>query len=129
MVYKRILVAFDGSAGSWKAMRKGISIAKDQDAELVALSVEDSLPHYAATVGDVAEEAERQSDYVARIQAEGAALARQQGLQLATVVLVGHPAANIVRYAQEHSIDLIIVGQSGHSGIRAHCWAAQRPAS
>lgn len=117
MLYKKILVPFDGSAGSWKAMRKAILVAKEQSAELAALSVEEKLPHYAATVGEVQEEKERQNAYFTDIQAQAVALAREQGVDLRPKILAGHPAESTVRYAQEHSFDLIVIGHSGHSGI------------
>ncbi|MCL5960066.1 MAG: universal stress protein [Chloroflexi bacterium] len=117
MLYTKILVPFDGSQGSWKAMRKAILLAREQRAELAALSVEEKLPHYAATVGEVQEEEERQKVYFTDLQAQAAALAREQGIDLSTEVLAGHAAGHIVHYAREHGFDLIVIGQSGHSGI------------
>ena len=117
MVYKKILVPFDGSKGSWKAVRKAILIAKEQGAELWLLSVEEHLPHYAATVGEVEEEKERQNGYYAENQAKALALARQHGVALKAQTVVGHPAQTVVRYAREQGIDLIAIGHSGHSGV------------
>lgn len=116
-MYTKILVPFDGSSGSWKAMRKAILLAREQNAEIVALSVEEQLPHYAATVGEVQEEKERENTYYAGEQAKAVALAREQSVQLGTEIVVGHAASLIVRYAQGHSFDLIVIGHSGHSGI------------
>ena len=117
MLYNKILVPFDGSPGSWKAMRKAILLASDQGAKLTAISVEEKLPQYAATVGEVDEENERQRTYFAEINSQAVALAKEQGMDLKTETLVGHPAETIVRHAEEHGFDLIVIGHSGHSGI------------
>lgn len=117
MLYNKILVAFDGSAGSWHALRKAILLAREQGAELTALSVEEHLPRYAATVGEVQEEKEAENHYFARLQAEAMAPARQQGVELRTVIATGHAAESIVRYAREHAFDLVVISHIGHSGI------------
>lgn len=117
MLYTKILVPFDGSSGSWKAMRKALLMAREQSAEVVALSVEEQLPRYAATVGEVQEEKERENAYFAGEQAKAIALAAEQGVRLSTEIVVGHAADSIVRYAREQGFGLIVIGHSGHSGI------------
>ncbi|MCL5110360.1 MAG: universal stress protein [Chloroflexi bacterium] len=117
MVYRKILVPLDGSPGSWKALRKAIIIAKEQSSELALLSVEEHLPRYAATVGEVDEEKERENDYFAEVQARAAALAKEQGVVLRAQTVVGHAAHTIVQYAKEQGVDLIAIGHSGQSGI------------
>jgi len=116
MLYRKILVAFDGSPGSWKALRKAILLARDQGARLVALSVVEHLPRFAATVGEVEEEKEQQSAYFAKLQTEAVALAREQGVELEAQTAFGHAAHHIVRFAQSLGCDLVVLGQVGHSG-------------
>jgi nucleotide-binding universal stress UspA family protein len=41
----------------------------------------------------------------------------RSGVLVETEVLLGHPAQQIVQAAQEHHVDLIVVGHSGHSGV------------
>jgi len=117
LLYNKILVAFDGSAGSWHALRKAILLAREHGASLTALSVEEHLPRYAATVGEVQEEKEAENHYYARLQAEAATQAQQQGVELKTETVVGHAAESIVRYAKEHAFDLVVISHIGHSGI------------
>ena len=117
MLYNKILVAFDGSAGSWHALRKAILLAQERGAELTALSVEERLPRYAATVDEVQEEQEAENQYFARIQGEAVAQAQQQGVDLKTEIVVGHAAESIVRYARERAFDLVVISHIGHSGI------------
>ncbi len=117
MLYHRILVPIDGSPGASKALRKAILLARDHDAEIAALSVEERPPRYAATVGEVEAEKQRQDAYFAWVQGEAVALAREQSVALKTEIVVGHAAESIVRYAREEAFDLIVIGQSGHSGV------------
>lgn len=117
MVYGKILVPFDGSPGSWKTVRKAILIAKEQEAALLLVSVEEHLPQYAATVGEVEEEKERENSYFAEAQAEALALAGEQGVVPRATTVVGHAAQTVVRCAKAQGIELIVIGHSGHSGV------------
>jgi nucleotide-binding universal stress UspA family protein len=116
-VYNKVLVPFDGSAGSWNALRKALLLASEHGAQIAALSIVDQLPRFAAVVGEVTEEIARQKDYFAEIQTQATDLARQQGIELKTETQIGHAAESIVKYAHENGFDLIVIGHSGHSGI------------
>ena len=54
-MFQKILVAYDGSEGSRRALLAGIELAKRLSADLCTISVIEHLPHYAATVGEVKE--------------------------------------------------------------------------
>jgi nucleotide-binding universal stress UspA family protein len=43
--------------------------------------------------------------------------ARDAGLQVEPTLLEGHPAEEIVNFAEKNGVDLIIVGSLGKSGI------------
>jgi nucleotide-binding universal stress UspA family protein len=47
-MFKRILVAYDGSEGSRIALTRSIELAKALGAELASISVEEHLPYYGA---------------------------------------------------------------------------------
>ena len=117
MLYTKILVPFDGSPGSWKALRKAILLAREHGAETVALSAEAHLPHYPATVGEVQEEKEQENAYFAKEQAKAITVASEQGVDLKTEIVPGHAAQTILHYAQAGGFDLIVIGHSGHSGV------------
>lgn len=117
MPYKRMLVPLDGSQGSWKAFRKALLLAEEMGAEITVLSVEEHLPRYAATVDEVDEEREQQNEYFARLHREATALAEERSVELRTEVAVGHAAGEIVRHAAERGADLVVMGNTGHSGL------------
>lgn len=116
-MYRRILVPFDGSKGSWKAVRKSILLAREQGAELALLSVVERLPQYAATVGEVEEEAARGKEFFAQLHQEAVSLAGEQGIELRVETVVGHAAQSVVRHADERAVDLIVIGHSGHGRV------------
>jgi nucleotide-binding universal stress UspA family protein len=116
-VFRRILVAYDGSEGARRALSMAAELARTDRAELVALGVEAHLPHYGATVGEVEEEHRFEEQEERRLLAEAAAYAEEQGLELIQEIRAGHPAQTIVHVAKEKAADLIVVGHSGHSGV------------
>ncbi len=52
-MFKKILIANDGSEGARKALKTAIDLAIKYSAELHSISVEEGVPHYAATIGEV----------------------------------------------------------------------------
>ncbi len=116
-MFSRLLVAYDGSPGAHRALETAVDLARRDRAELFGLAIEAHLPHYAATVGEVEEELRVEERECARWLKEAAAYADSQGVALQTLVRAGHPAQQIVQVAQEHQVDLIIIGHSGHSGV------------
>lgn len=55
-MFRKILVGLDGSETSWCAFRRALALAHEHGSELWALSVEDHLPRFPATIDEVVEE-------------------------------------------------------------------------
>ncbi len=123
-MFRKILVANDGSEGAKKGVQVAIDLATRYVAELHAISVEEHLPHYAATVGEVIEAKQEAADYFRQItrEAELAALAR--GVRLTSHVIPGHEVETIVTFAKEHEFDLLVIGFMGHSKIFGRIWGS-----
>lgn len=117
-MYQKILVALDGSEASRKALRAAIEVARAFTASLVAVGVEEHLPHYAATVGEVEEAKEEQNSFFATVLGEAARIAAEQSVQISTEVRAGNAAQQIVQLAREGGFDLIVLGAKGHSLVR-----------
>ena len=62
-MFRKILVANDGSEGGKKALAAGIAMAKTFEAELHCISVKERPSHFAETVGEVMEEREEAAKY------------------------------------------------------------------
>jgi len=114
-MFRKILVAHDGSDGAQKAMAAAIDLASHYGAELSLISVIEELPKYAATLDEVQEvQAEAIRHYEA-IQREASRQAAQRGVKAYDQILPGHEVQTIVEYAEQGGFDLLVVGRQGHS--------------
>jgi nucleotide-binding universal stress UspA family protein len=121
-MFKKILIAFDGSEGSRLALKKAIELASVFDAELHSISVEVDLPKYVATVGEF-EEVKRQKDaYFEQLNQEALELARAGKTTITRHVVAGHAVDRIVDFCKTGGFDLVIVGFTGHSRIYESIW-------
>ena len=116
-MFKHILVAFDGSAISRKALDTAIGLGKTLGANVSIVSVEEYVPHFPGDIGEVSGEKELQNNYYSRLQREAMEIAKTSGLHFyRSDILVGHVAKSIVDHARKIQSDLIIMGHIGHSG-------------
>jgi nucleotide-binding universal stress UspA family protein len=123
-MFKRILVGNDGSEEAKKALRVAIDVAKHYGAELHSLSVEEDLPKYAATVGEVLEAKVERNGYFGRVNQEAKEMASREGIALHTEVCAGHEVETFVDYVKEHPFDLVVIGFMGHSKIYGRFWGS-----
>ena len=123
-MFKKILVGNDGSEGAKKALKVAIEVAKRYGAELHSISVEEDLPHYAATVGEVLEAKEEKNHYFTGLNEGAREIAAKEGVTLHTKVMAGHEVQTIVDYAREHHFDLVVIGFMGHSKIYDRVWGS-----
>jgi len=114
-IYERILVPTDGSAATEATLSHALSIAADHDAEVHALSVVDTrITRSAPDEGrDGVERAlvEEATSAVDRVEREAA----DTGLRTETELRRGRPDREILTYAEEEGIDLIVIGAHGKS--------------
>lgn len=118
-MYRRILLAYDGSEGAKKALVAAINLAKVHQAQLRVLAVQERLPRFSGTIDEVQEEKALADEQYGRLLQEAQARAQAAGVELKTIMRPGHPAQTIVEAAKEGNFDLILVGHSGLSGVWA----------
>jgi nucleotide-binding universal stress UspA family protein len=118
-MYKKILLAYDGSEGARKGLEAGIKLAKLHPAELVALAVQEKLARFAGTIDEVMEEKAFGSQHYEQLLKEAQKRAQDAGIELKTEIRIGHPAKTIVEVAKEGKFDLILVGHTGLSEVWA----------
>jgi len=116
-MFKHILVALDGSPSSEQALKQALVLARLTSASLTALSVEEKLPAYAATVGEVQDAKQEIDAFFAKVHASAQVQARAAGVKLTTVIHAGHAARTIVHFAGEGGFDLIVLGAGGLHGL------------
>jgi nucleotide-binding universal stress UspA family protein len=116
-MFKRILVAYDGSDGALAALRLGIDLAQGRDADLRSISVEEHLPRYAASIDEVKGAKEQIDEHFRALTKQARDAATLEGVELETVVRRGHEVKEIVGFAREEKCDLLMLGWHGHSRV------------
>ena len=84
-MFKKILLAYDGSDGAKKALETGIDLVKTYQAELWALTVQERLPRYGGTIDEVQEEKEVADERYGKILEQARARAQEEGLEIKTL--------------------------------------------
>jgi nucleotide-binding universal stress UspA family protein len=116
-MYRKLLVACDGSEGSQIAVLHASILAKKLGAELSALWVRSSLPHYPETIDEIDVEEESAHQFFENIKAQLQAVGAAQGVRIQPKMRTGHPAQQILEFARGHDTDLIVLGSRGHSRL------------
>lgn len=117
-MFKKFLVAFDGSEESIKAFNFALNLVKEfasKDKEILLLSVAQPPEH-----GEIVETKaviDSATEYYKKEFEKILSIAKAHAVDVKTDIAVGHPADQIVRYAAENSFDMIIMGQRGMSKI------------
>lgn len=114
-MYRTIVVGYDGSTAARKAFDAALELAAGDHAELHVVSV--GRPSEIAD--DVETEAviEHTRAYHRRLLAELKASAATKQVKTHYEVAVGHPAEQIIYYADRIGADLIVVGDRGRSNF------------
>jgi nucleotide-binding universal stress UspA family protein len=118
-MYKRILIATDGSDRSKKAAEEGVELAKALGAQVVALNVVNEVVVASAVrqLGSDRKEVEAKlktagQKAVDEIKKMGDAA----GVKVDTVIRIGAPANDVIDVAGAEKADLIVMGSHGESG-------------
>lgn len=124
-MFKRILVATDGSALSKKAVASAISLAAQNDADLVALHVVPRYPRSyfegSMTVSneDVGRVEKQWTDKALAMLDAVSARAKQDGVRIKTATVSSDLVAeSIIAAAKKHKSDLIVMASHGRKGIK-----------
>jgi len=117
-LYKKILIATDGSEYTKNSIDYGIDLAKNTQAKLHVIYVIDTAA-FASIPMDAAWESmyellKQEGDEATRYVAEKA---EAEGLEVEKLTVEGHPAEEIIKYAEKNSMNLIVMGTLGKSGL------------
>ena len=118
-MFRTILVGVDGSVHAERGLERATELAALTGASLHAVAVEEHLPAYAATVGEVDDELRFENGYFRRVEATATRVARERGVPLSFEIRRGHAADQLVRAAADRHADLLVVGHAGHSRLHA----------
>ena len=118
---RNLLVAYDGSACSKEALKWAIEIARPVSAKINVVKVREPLhlteAYTIAESGSYSrmkaklEELEKMEEAILH---SAKAYCEKQGVQIETQSIDGMVADALLRFSQEHGIDMIIIGAKGH---------------
>lgn len=115
---KKVLVATDFSEHSAKAIRYGTELVSNFGGELHVLHVVEPTPiMYGEGGGYFTPETAAELEASALKQMTDLAVNAGDGVKVVRKVVQGHPFVEIVRYAKDEKIDLMVVGTHGRGAI------------
>jgi len=115
--YRNIVIATDGSENTQKAISYGIKIAKISGATVHALYVVDTSSLSQSwtagweTMYEILKNGGQKA--ISQVKEYGEA----SGIEVKEVLLEGHPSSEIIDFAENNGIDLIVMGTLGKTGL------------
>jgi nucleotide-binding universal stress UspA family protein len=127
---KKIMIATDGSTCSMLAADKGIELARLSKGTVYAVYVI-STAYFTPIDRDYFSSTGMNTYYVSMYEAMHEAMKKQgqqaveyikglgdlKGIKVESVLLEGNPSEELIRYAEEEQMDLIIMGTVGKKGL------------
>jgi nucleotide-binding universal stress UspA family protein len=111
--FKKILVAYDGSAQSDKSTERALALAQSLDAKVLLFAV--ARPPEPATIVEVDAILDDAREHFEEHFKKIVQRAKDLGVELQTDIAVGHPVEQIVHRAETDHVDLIVLGRRGKS--------------
>lgn len=120
-MFDRILIPTDGSDPARPAVEMAIDLAAVHDATLHVLYVVDQP----ATVSGVGEGFAGLDDLLDALEERGQQAtkavverARERGIETRAAVRRGNPQDDILGYAEDHDVDVVVMGTHGRTGVK-----------
>jgi nucleotide-binding universal stress UspA family protein len=111
--FRKIMVGYDGYAQADKAVDVALSLAESFDCTVLLFAVaRPPEPATSVEMGAVLDDAREHYEEGFKKIVEKA---KGHDLEIATDIVVGHPAEQIVHRAEQDKVDLIILGRRGMS--------------
>lgn len=120
-MFDRILIPTDGSDPAKPAVETALNLAEVHDATLHVLYIVDQP----TSVSGMGEGFSGLDDLLNALEKRGQQAtkeivdqAREQNLETITAVRRGEPHDDILSYAEDHEIDVIVMGTHGRTGVK-----------
>lgn len=125
-MFKRILVPIDGSPLALRGAKSAVELAKNNDAEIIALFVAMPFDRYfhASSISPLSQSskdelAENERSHAQQAIAEVDAFAKAHDVKFfSTIVFNKVPARAILQARQSFNSDLIVMGSHGYRGLK-----------
>ncbi|RIH89703.1 universal stress protein [Calidithermus roseus] len=116
-MFRRIVVGFDGSESSRKALLEALELARAFQGEVHAVAVV-RPPEFAELEGEVEGALNQAQAALSEAFSWARAAAHKHGVALHLHRRVGHPAEVLMRYAEEQGADLMVLGRRGLTPVQ-----------
>ncbi len=118
-MYNRILVAIDGSKMSNKALKSALQIAKERYSKVGVIHAEKNVMiSENMTTDSIDEIYAKINREVDGLFDEAKGLAKEEDLEIETHYVMGDPAVQIVKTAEQENYQLIVMGSRGLGAIK-----------
>jgi universal stress protein A len=116
--YRNVLLAVDFNAGTERVVERAVELCKLYGSRLSLLHVVEPIPVDAGAETVVPPSLYLEQDYAEQARRKLAEIRANSHLaEVQEFVSMGHTKHEILRHAQEHAIDLIVVGSHGRHGL------------
>ena len=105
-MFRKMLVANDGSPGGERALNCALELAKRLDVGLTMICVEE-LPRFPASIDEVTETMADAEGVFGKVVTSAKTLAQSHGVAFEAHILAGHPVPTIVEFVQRGGYDLL----------------------
>ncbi|MCS7058482.1 MAG: universal stress protein [Meiothermus sp.] len=116
-MFRRIVVGFDGSEPSRKALLAALELARAFQGEVHALAVV-RPPEFTELEGEVEEALNQAQGALSEAFRWARSAAHKHGVALHLHRRVGHPAEVLLRYAEDEGADLMVMGRRGLTPVQ-----------
>lgn len=113
---KKILIAFDGSKNSYKALSEAIYLARQCNATITGLCV---IPTYTINLGKLLTPLKNESTKQAiKFMAKAKGIAAQYGIVFYEKIIYGNMALEITEFASYKKFDIIVIGSRSLGALK-----------
>ncbi|ARM75247.1 universal stress protein [Acidianus manzaensis] len=116
-MYKKILVGYDGSPHSTKALQHALNLAKMHSAKVVVVEAIESPSDYVIE-GYSKEDHVKTREKIALHTEEMKRLSSEHGVPIEYKAARGPPAEVISKFAEMEDVDIVILGNRGYKGFK-----------
>ncbi|TVQ28825.1 MAG: universal stress protein [Geminicoccaceae bacterium] len=124
----RIVVAYDDSEPSKRALEHAIEAARLTNAAILVAHVLEWSPYSFLTAEELAERHKRRNEEVSRAKQAvvdpAVAELKKRGLEVDTEIRYGKVAETLIAIAEETGASQIIIGRTGHSTIASRVFGS-----
>lgn len=121
LMYRKILLAYDGTIEGRQALLEGAEVTQQFHAETWLLAVIPPLPNYPMAELIPQDFLTEETQRIRKTLDEGVERLLARGLKAAGILAYGEPVSQIHAYARQLEVDLVVVGHRRH-GRLARWW-------